>query len=182
MSKVSSNVIKLLDASNQARNAANFANRVQRGVDLAKTLPSKLTSYPFLGANPLSNNSLRDYLPGYLPVAALGGLAGGTFLASPVLGGLSSLGGKINPTLLKPSIDSSISLLSTGKPGLALQSLPVTKLLGLLGEEYASNPMLNTVGVAAVPILAGVAAKQAYKLYSRAGQAKRLELLKSQLG
>lgn len=175
-----SNVLKLVDAGLINARASAIGSKVQRGMSQLNSLPYK-TTYPLIGVNPLSKKSVGDYLPTWLPVAALSGLAGGTFLASPVLGGAASLGKAINPKFLNPSLTNSADILSMAKPGLSITSLPYTNLAEFFGATVAPGSLLPLAGMVGLPLAAGALARGGYKLYSRAGQARRLALLQKQL-
>jgi hypothetical protein len=182
MPPINQNVLRMVDQALVNRAASDFGLKAQRATQTIQSLPYK-TSYPFYGINPLSNKSVGEYLPTWLPLAAASGLAGGTFLASPVLGGMAGLGSKINPGYIKAGLGDSASIISAAKPGIATSTLPFTKLMehfNLL-DSGGLTSMLPIAGIIGAPIALGALANAGYRLYSKAGQAKRLELLRKQL-
>jgi hypothetical protein len=182
MPPINQNVLKMVDKALVERAATDFGSRARKATQTLQSLPYK-TSYPFYGINPMSSKSVGEYLPTWLPLAAASGLAGGTFLASPVLGGMASLGSKINPGYIKAGLGDSASIISAAKPGIATSTLPFTKLMehyNLLDAGGLTN-MLPLAGIIGAPIALGALANAGYKLYSRAGQARRLAMLQKQL-
>jgi hypothetical protein len=180
MPSINQNVLNLVDSGLINARASAIGNNVYKGTSKLQSLPYRL-SYPLLGINPLSKKSVGDYLPTWLPVAAASGLAGGTFLASPALGGMAALGRNINPKFINPTIGNSIEITSLAKPGLSISAYPYSSIIEQFGGTLAPGSLLPLAGIMGLPIAAGALAKAGYKLYSKAGQAKSLELLRKQL-
>lgn len=172
MPTISPELIKLVDQNLVASRAAKAQAKAQGLASGAMTSMYK-TTYPFLGLNPLSSKSVGSYLPTWGPMALMSGVAGGTALASPVLSSTAMLAAKLNPLVTAPSFTgaSAHSILSLAKPGIALSTMPMAKLVGAAG---LTHPMLPVAGTVLAPLALGLLARKGYTLYSRAGQAKRL--------
>lgn len=165
-----------LDAKIQEAARAKFVSRISGNTGKLLALPQRVV-YPFLGKNPFTS-STKGVLPALAGLGGLSYLAGGSDFASPILSGMASLGSHIAGTKAPNILEASSRIASLSSPGLELSRLPFRALFNHMG---LAAPSAAGYALAAAPLVVGALASGAHRLYSRAGQAKRLATLANKL-